>query len=139
MNIRPAIDTDRAAIDALIRQLYPGFDGEPTLPRVRQASRTLVAEAGGALAGTAVAMFTDYGVEAYGLIDELVVDEAHRGQGIGSALVEQARAWCFEQGARVVFVSAGTGAEEFYRQVGFAECTGPWLYSVPDSVPRSAG
>lgn len=131
MTIRPAIDADREGIGALIRQLYPGYDGEPTLPRVRQESRTLVAEIDGSLAGTVVAILTDYGVEAYGVIDELVVDQAHRGRGIGTALVDQARTWCFEQGAAVVFVSAGTGADDFYRRAGFADCTGPWLYAVP--------
>jgi GNAT superfamily N-acetyltransferase len=131
MEIRTAVDADREDIAGLIRQLYPGFDGHPALPRVRQESRTFVAETDGILTGTIVAMFTDYGVEAYGMIDELVVDESHRGRGIGSALVEQARAWCFAQGAAVVFVSAGTGAQDFYRHAGFSPCTGPWLAAVP--------
>ena len=127
--VRPAGAGDRDAIATLLRQLHGDSASESTLPAVRQESRTFVATTAGNTVGLAVATFVDYGVEAYGTVEELVVDAAHRGNGVGSALLEESRQWLTGLGAQVVFVSAVySPAEGFYTAAGFVRCTGPWLF-----------
>ncbi len=58
------------------------------------------------------------------LINELVVDEAGRGQGIGKRLVEAAIAEARKRGMDEIEVSTevdNLAAREFYRRVGFDE------------------
>ncbi|HVX42948.1 MAG TPA: GNAT family N-acetyltransferase [Mycobacteriales bacterium] len=134
--IRTATTTDRVAIARLLRQLHPEND-RSTLPTIRQDSRTFLATDGADPIGLAIVTFVDYGVEAYGTIEELVVDEAVRGRGVGRALLDRCRAWLAAEGAAVVFVSALDDAEPFYRRTGFRPCTGPWLYWVPEELDQS--
>jgi aminoglycoside 6'-N-acetyltransferase I len=56
------------------------------------------------------------------LIEELVVDEAARRQGVGRALIGAALDWARGQGCSEVEVSTdhdNTDAQAFYRQLGF--------------------
>jgi ribosomal protein S18 acetylase RimI-like enzyme len=56
------------------------------------------------------------------IIEELVVDEDARRQGIGRALIEAAIEWARAQGCSEVEVSTdldNTHAQAFYRQLGF--------------------
>ncbi len=56
------------------------------------------------------------------LIDELVVDAAHRGQGVGSRLIAEAVARCRARGCSEVEVgteSDNVAAQRFYRRRGF--------------------
>jgi ribosomal protein S18 acetylase RimI-like enzyme len=56
------------------------------------------------------------------LIEELVVDEGARRQGIGRALIGAALDWAGSQGCSEVEVSTdhdNTDAQAFYRQIGF--------------------
>jgi ribosomal protein S18 acetylase RimI-like enzyme len=56
------------------------------------------------------------------LIEELVVDERTRRQGIGHALIQAALDWAKGQGCSEVEVSTdhdNTDAQAFYRQLGF--------------------
>ncbi len=79
-----------------------------------------------------VATLVDYGIEAYGTVEELVVGADCRGQGIGRTLLERCRSWLEASGAEVVFVSAlNEEVAEFYTATGFTRCTGPWLYWAP--------
>lgn len=61
----------------------------------------------------------DWG-EQVGVIELLVVDEAARGQGIGTTLLGRARAWLAELGCRVITVDviAGNPAEALYQRAG---------------------
>jgi GNAT superfamily N-acetyltransferase len=130
--IRRAVASDQDAIRDLLRQLHGTAASEATLPAVRQQARTFLATAGGTTIGLAVATFVDYGVEPYGTIEELVVDAAHRGNGVGSALLEQCREWLTGLGARVIFGSAiDAAAATFYGAADFVSCTGPWLFWTP--------
>jgi ribosomal protein S18 acetylase RimI-like enzyme len=57
------------------------------------------------------------------LIEELVVDEGARGQGLGRALIQAALDWAMAQGCSEVEVSTeldNTAAQAFYRRLGFA-------------------
>jgi N-acetylglutamate synthase-like GNAT family acetyltransferase len=128
--IRTATAADRAGIAHLVRQLHPE-SGPSSLPAVRQESRTLVAAEKGNLIGLAVVTLVDYGIEAYGTIEDLVVDETARSRGVGRALLDECRAWLSAEGADVVFVSSLDDAEPFYIRAGFRPCTGPWLFWAP--------
>lgn len=55
-------------------------------------------------------------------IGGLVVDEAARGRGVGSALVASAEAWARERGYDIVSVRSNViraGAHEFYKSRGY--------------------
>lgn len=54
-----------------------------------------------------------------GQIGRMAVLAAHRGRGIGAALLEAALASAQEQGLKEVFLHAQTHAEGFYRSAGF--------------------
>jgi len=128
--LRPATSADREAICNLVQQLHPDGAHLATLPLVRQESQTFIATDRGAVIGVVVATFVDYGIEAYGMIEDLIVDENRRGERIGRSLLHQCQDWCSRLGADVVFVSALPDAEPFYLSGGFTRCTGPWLYST---------
>jgi len=131
--VRPATTDDRADIQRVLLELYPdGVDGV-TLPHIRQEAQTFVATNGDQVVGVAVATLVDYGREAYGSIEELVVESRSRGHGIGRELLDQCLQWLQASGAEVVFVSAlDDDVAAFYQSAGFARCTGPWLSWVPN-------
>lgn len=57
-------------------------------------------------------------------LDEVVVDEAARGQGLGRTLVEAATNWAWEQGADVLEFSSRphrVAANRLYQSMGFAQ------------------
>jgi ribosomal protein S18 acetylase RimI-like enzyme len=69
----------------------------------------------------------------------LVVDNGHRGQGIGRQLLEDAERWAREQRCAVVRLrsSAGrTAAHQFYEHVGYTNIK--TQYSFVKSVERGA-
>jgi N-acetylglutamate synthase-like GNAT family acetyltransferase len=131
--VRTAAAADQDAIRRLLRHLHPQDDANrSTLPHIRQESKTFLASDERGVIALAAVTVVDYGVEAYGTIEELVVEEDRRGEGIGRSLLESCRAWLEGAGAQVIFVSALDPAEQFYLSAGFSRCSGPWLY-------RSAG
>ena len=138
ISVRPATSEDRDALGDLLEHLY-GRRAAHSLPVVRQESATLTAEIDGQIVGLVVLTCVDYGVEAYAAVEELVVAPAHRGAGVGRALVSRARSWAREQQCEVLFVSAlDDAAAAFYRRTGFTDCTGPWLYAIPRLDPSLA-
>jgi N-acetylglutamate synthase-like GNAT family acetyltransferase len=131
--VRPATTADHLEIARVLRQLHPHDADRATLPRIRQEAQTFVATDGEGVVGVAVATLVDYGIGAYGSVEELVVDADHRGGGIGATLLDRCRAWLAASGAEVVFVSAlDEDVASYYVAEGFVRCTGPWLYWVPD-------
>lgn len=129
--VRDATVADRAGIQRLLRELHGDASGSATLPEVRQEARTFVAGDGDDVIGLLVATFVHYGHEPYGVVEELVVDPANRGSGIGTALLAESHAWLDALGAEVVFVSAVSDeATEFYLNAGFTRCTGAWLWAA---------
>ena len=127
--LRPAEPDDRHHIRRLLRQLHAERAGSATLPEVRQGSRTFLATDAGTVIGLIAATFVDNGIEAYGMIDDLVVDQDHRGRRIGTALLEECRRWLVSHDVQVTFVSAlDEDAAEFYVAAGFTRCSGPWLW-----------
>lgn len=138
--IRPARAEDAAALARLLTEL--GYPTDPDaaaarLERVRDRPdyRALVAESmgdPGEVVGM-VGVFVGYGFTAeapYARILSLVVDPAHRGGGVGAALMSAAEAWAREQGAGSIHLTTALhreGAHRFYRRVGY-EQTGVRFY-----------
>ena len=89
----------------------------------------VLADAGGAVAGLMfwlIASGESYVAERlrrYGKVDALVVDDRHRGQGIGTLLLEEAERLTRAAGlTRVMLhvIEGNDGAEATYRRFGFA-------------------
>jgi ribosomal protein S18 acetylase RimI-like enzyme len=91
----------------------------------------VLAEDDGAVAGYVVALarVEEEGLEdeiahSFGLVSDLAVSAAFRGQGIGSALLAAAERHvrgCGQDDFRIGVLAANRGAHALYRRHGFAE------------------
>ncbi|BFI96776.1 MAG: hypothetical protein RSP_22860 [Rhodanobacter sp.] len=129
VEIRSAHAGDAEQVAALIRQL--GYAMEPDTLRVKLtqlatsgADQVFVAESEGRLLGClglhAVPLLHAEGT--LGRLTTLVVDEAHRGRGIGHALVMAAHAWFKAAGCTRFEVTSGDHRERahrFYERLGY--------------------
>jgi GNAT superfamily N-acetyltransferase len=64
-------------------------------------------------------------------IGGLIVDQEHRGRGIGRGLMKQAEAWAREKGCQAIRLRSNiirTEAHEFYEQVGYAKVKTQWVF-----------
>ncbi len=100
--------------------------GEQELERVVQsdATRLLVAKLDGAIVGSlTLALFSvPTGLRAW--IEDVVVDEGVRGQGIGAALNQEALKVARDQGARTVDLTSRPSREaanRLYQRLGFKQ------------------
>ena len=128
MRTRIASPADAPSIAALISQL--GYDaseeevgGRLTRLLTRTDQRFIVAESNARLLGWVHVQLAEY-IESgtCALIGGLVVDRAHRRQGIGAALMAEAEAWAREQGCAVMRLSSSTArtrAHRFYAGLGY--------------------
>ena len=133
--IRPATLADLPGALDLLRQLNPD---DPDLPASTaraawqamlgtQGLTVLVAEQAGALVGTCTLVVVpnlSRGARPYGVIENVVTDAAHRGQGIGHAVLGDAvqRAWaagCY----KVMLMTGSTKPStlQFYESAGFEQ------------------
>ena len=130
VTVRAAVPADLAAVLGLYRQLYPELDHDATAA-VRDAwadtmatpGRTvLVAEAAGTVVGTAdvtVLANAAHAGEPYLLVENVVVDSAHRRSGVGTALLGAAREHGHRTGCYKVQLSADDPAAfAFYEAAG---------------------
>jgi N-acetylglutamate synthase-like GNAT family acetyltransferase len=131
VQIRPAQRQDAPAIEALYRLLVPG-DGNIAVDPERLAAlegdptnHLLVAEADGSVMGTAfltVCLDAMYGFQPYGVVENLILHPAARGQHVGAALMNE-----LEQIARaarctklmLLSSQARTDAHRFFQRLGF--------------------
>ena len=136
MLIRPAGLHDAPTLHAFAAALAlddaPGREAHERALRdalTDERSLVLVAEEGGRLVGSLVAGLLPmplYGARL-GFLQELFVDEAARGGGVGSALMEAFDAWAREHGAAVEALGTSRPrAMEFYERLGFV--TRPTMY-----------
>lgn len=143
MSLRFAQASDADDIARLTAQL--GYRAEPSavserLSRIleRPQERVLVAEVAGRVVGWLHAAVSEYlEADPFVVVGGLVVDSAHRKQGIGRALMDRVEQWAREQGCAVVRLSSSTprtDAHRFYEQLGytniktqygFAKCVDP--------------
>ena len=130
--IRPAGSADLPEVLRLVAQLHPE-DRPPDPDRAGRAlaeilSRAdhalLVAERGGAVTGTlhlVMAPNLTHDGAPWAVVENIVVDEGFRGQGVGRALMDEAERRAREAGCyKVQLMSAderGVGA--FYEGLGF--------------------
>ena len=130
VKIRPARLTDATAFASLATQL--GYNSSPSqvekrLTAVLHDSKHLIlaADAAGEVVGWAHAYLcclveTDMYVELGGL----VVDESHRGRGVGAKLLAEVEKWARQNGARAVSLRSNTirsKAHKFYAARGYAQ------------------
>jgi len=145
VRIRPATDADVPALGRLgasLLRLHYAFDmqrfmaprGNPEegygwflASQLREAEAVVfVAERGGAVAGYVYAGLEPHSWkelrEAAGFIHDVVVEDAHRGAGIASALIDVASEWLKAHGApRVMLWTAerNHAAQRLFEQAGF--------------------
>lgn len=127
--IRPARESDAAALALLLGQLGYPFDAGEVTPMLADLLRdaahlVLVAEEDGDVVGYVNANFRPqlHHLAAVGTIDELVVDEGSRGRRIGERLVEAVLEEGRRRGADTVEVATHERRERarsFYRRCGF--------------------
>jgi GNAT superfamily N-acetyltransferase len=130
LTVRDALTADSEAIAALLGQL-----GYPTQPAIVEArlerlsivgDRVVVAELDGRAVGLAhlqVAPAIELDRPA-AKIGALVVDEAHRGRGIGRALVEAMQDEARTRGCEVLFLTTSNrrdDAHAFYERLGLEQ------------------
>jgi len=116
---------------ALLAQLWPGKPLDPmglrnVYNRALASDRQLYLCA---LDGQQVVGFGSLAIKAnlwseafVGFVDEMVVDEAHRGQGIGSQILGQLTIWAREHGCNRIELDSAfhrKGAHAFYERHGF--------------------
>ena len=137
MRIRQATVEDSAVIAQLMAQLIEasGYEGWQVSPEQVEESlrkmangdayQVLLAEDEGQVVGLLSLSFrhTLFHSAPSALIDELVVERAHRRRGVGQQLMTEAIKRCRAAGCCEVEVSterSNEAAQEFYRQHGFS-------------------
>jgi GNAT superfamily N-acetyltransferase len=121
---------DAAVVATLSRQLGYPLSSQQILQNINAVSRSTDHNA-------FVAIYDSHVVGWIGLaqaimieslpfceINGLVIDENHRGKGVGKLLVEKAKQWAKEKGNDTLRLRCNvkrTGAHEFYRHLGFRE------------------
>ncbi len=131
ITIRDAIPADAQIVTGLLKQLGHPISTEITRQQLVLLSstgcdRVLVAEADGVVLGVLSLHWTPllHRDNPLGRVTALVVDEAARGQGIGSRLVAEAERVLQEAGCNAVEVTSNVRraeAHNFYRRLGYGQ------------------
>ncbi len=133
MLVRVAVPADLDALIALYVQLAPGNVGTTHDAAARALGATLanpdlrlfVVDEGGAVIGTvlgAVLPGLTHGGRSWMQIENMVVDEARRGSGIGRALIDACVDFARERDCYKVQLQSDEqreGAHRFYERAGF--------------------
>jgi ribosomal protein S18 acetylase RimI-like enzyme len=133
LKIRPATSDDASAAVGLMAQLNEVAHGQidagvedrfRAMLNLPQYAIFVAEDEQGQIVGllTASARWTLWHMGPCAIIEELVVDEAARGQGAGRALIQAGIEWAKAQACSEVEVSTGmdnTAAQAFYRRLGF--------------------
>jgi len=130
---------DFEGIVALLGQLWPGKPLDPVALR-RVYDRTLASDHQMYLCAASARRVVGFGSltlksnlwsEALvGFVDEMVVDRAHQGQGIGTQILDQLTAWARKRGCNRIELDSAFHRKEahaFYEHRGFQSRA--YLYS----------
>ena len=144
--VRPMLLDDAADVARLSGQLGYPVDRQEIQDRLQRLSGGpdaevfVAADAGGAVLGWIhVAAPRDLVSARYAEVRALVVDEAHRGRGIGKALLEAAEAWARERLFDSIRVRSNTARErtrDFYEREGYAVTKTQYNFHKPLSADR---
>jgi GNAT superfamily N-acetyltransferase len=128
ISIRAARPADAGSIAELTGQLGYALTAEDAAARLskilsKRDQQFLIAEAGGRVLGWMHAALSEHIDSATCVVIEgLVVDRNHRGQGIGKLLLARAEHWAKASGyslVRLRSTSTRTGAHRFYEHLGY--------------------
>jgi glucosamine-phosphate N-acetyltransferase len=131
IEIRDCINSDFDQVFGLLRQLWPDRALERAMIEESflrglgsDSHRYISAVVGDSVVGfCSIIVRSSIWAQGYlGYIDELVVDEVHRGKGIGGRLLQQAVELAKEAGCRKVELDSAFHREEahkFYERQGF--------------------
>lgn len=130
MNVRELHRTDVQHLIPLLAELGYPVD-ETTLAKrfdafAEQGEKALVAERDGRIIGLLTLHVTPvlHRAGSVGRITTLVVEEAHHGQGVGRALVDDAERQLWEKGCVLIEVTSNkkrTDAHAFYEKLGYEQ------------------
>jgi N-acetylglutamate synthase-like GNAT family acetyltransferase len=131
IHIRRASHRDAAAIRSLYGQLVsnPGVSISPEhLARLSESEHhfVLVAEQGGQVCGTALLSLCEdvmFGTQPFAVVENVIVDQIVRSQGIGAALLREVEARCRHANcSKIMLLSSSqrTEAHKFFERQGFA-------------------
>jgi len=131
MHIRQATFFDAAAVQELLAQLgYPGLDEARVTQKIgdytNPSYRLLVSETDSRVTGFIALHVFDifHSVGKIGRITAFCVDEAVRGQGVGTQLMDAAETWFVSQGCTKLEVTSNerrTATHAFYKNKGWIE------------------
>lgn len=145
VNVRDAAPADAQAIVDLLEQ--PGHPISPETTQHQLAllagtgrDRVLVAEADGVVLGVLSLHWTPllHRDRPLGRVTALVVDEAARGQGLGSRLVAEAERVLREANCSAVEVTSNVRraeAHDFYRSLGYGQSSA-YFWRGLDELPE---
>ncbi|HAA93251.1 MAG: hypothetical protein CMM48_00040 [Rhodospirillaceae bacterium] len=144
--LREATPDDALILEGLFRQLGYEIDASEieqnfALIAPSNAFHAVVAEKEGQIVGFAGLQFLHWlhRVDPVARLTALVIDERHRGQGIGQLLVDHVEQFATKAGCRVLEVSssnyrAKSGTHDFYFGLGYQDTAGKATYFLKELV-----
>lgn len=130
--IREAVKTDRDQLEKLYRMLVPNsrhlnvLEAQIETIRLDPHNFLLVYELEDEIVGTLtlnICLQALHGLRPYGIIENIVVDEGHRGKGIGKQLLQYAEAYCITANCRKIMLlshSSRYRAHQFFEREGYS-------------------
>ena len=130
LTIRPAQSADADILQSLYRQLVDDKNIRATASQIQvleddARTRLLVCELDGRVRGTVlVCLCADamYAGQPFAVVENLVVDQECRGNGIGQALLREVERFCLSRNcSKMMLLSSASrvDAHRFFEQVGF--------------------
>jgi GNAT superfamily N-acetyltransferase len=131
LNVRKALPEDSESIGALYRQLVQNSAVNVKASQIELVSKDkdtalFVCEQDQVVRGTAlVSLCADvmFGSQPFAVVENVIVYESYRAQGLGTALLEEVERFCFSNNcSKIMLLSASQRIEahQFFESVGFS-------------------